>query len=140
MRLALLPLIAALMLSGCRAKVEAAEAVVRLPVIEGRPGAAYFELRGGTSQARLVAITSPQIDRIELHDMSMTGGIMRMGKLDSAAFEKDGQLVFAPGGKHAMLFGIDKAVKPGGTVTLNFDIEDDEDVSVEARVESAGGG
>jgi copper(I)-binding protein len=38
-----------------------------------------------------------------------------------------------------MLFGLDPAVRAGGTVRLNFDFDNAPDVSMDVQVESAGG-
>ena len=44
---------------------------VTLPAVPGRPGAAYFRLRTNTDPAKLLNVTSPLVQRIELHE-SMT--------------------------------------------------------------------
>src|ERR1700710_1306733 len=107
----LVPIMAALIaLSGCRgvpnepaARIE--NPVVTLPAVPGRPGAAYFTIRSDRP-ARLTAVGSPQIGRIELHESMAAGGMSRMAPLHNPAIGPDAPLVFAPGGRHAMLYDI----------------------------------
>ena len=127
---------AALLIAGCGDSPPAAveDAVVRLPVIQDRPGVAYFTLRANRLPMRILGVSSPQIQRIELHDSTMAGNVMRMGPLLDRDLAPDGEKTFAPGGPHAMLFGIDPSVRPGGTVSLTFDFDNAPDVTVDAPV------
>ena len=101
-------------------KVTVEQAWVRLPAAAGVPGAAYFTLRSNSSPMALASVSSPQVDRIELHDSQMDRGVMRMRPIATAEFPETGEMEFKPGGKHAMLFGIDPSVKPGGKISLTF--------------------
>ena len=47
--------------------ISVADARVRLPVVPGRPGAAYFTLSAMGTAVTLERVTSPQVERIELH-------------------------------------------------------------------------
>ena len=49
-----------------------------------------------------------------------------------------GRVAFAPGGRHAMLFGIDPAVKPGTAVPLRFGFADGTTAEAEAKTVAAG--
>jgi copper(I)-binding protein len=112
-------------------RVTAEHAVVTLPAAAGRPGAAYFQLETNRA-ARLVSVTSPSARRIELHEEGMR---------PAAAFElkPDAPLHFRPGGRHAMLFELDPALRPGGKVTLTFTFEGGPGpVTVEADLRAPG--
>ena len=113
--------------------------VVRLPAVQGNPGAAYFTLRTNRTPMRILGVSSPQIQRIELHESEMVGGRMRMGPLEDNSFTAEGVKVFEEGGQHAMLFGINPAVRAGGTVRLIFDVDNAPDVTVDVPVQTAGG-
>jgi hypothetical protein len=130
-----------MMLTGCGSRsgdgVMVEGARVQLPAVEGRPGAAYFEMTTGRP-VRITSITSPQIQRIELHETRETNGVSRMAKTDNVTFEHE--LSFAPGGRHAMLFGIDPALRPGARVPLVFAFDQAPPVTVEAEVQAPGGG
>ncbi len=117
--------------------VEHAE--VRLPAVKGNPGAAYFTLKAGAADERLAQVTSPQVIRIELHDSAMQGGMMTMSKMESGvAIPAGGSVAFEPGGRHAMLFDINPAVKAGGTLKLIFSYADGSKIETDAAVKAAG--
>lgn len=116
------------------------DAFVTLPAVRSRPGAGYFTVRAGSEPTRLTGVASPRVQRIELHDMTMAGGVMQMGPLRDTRIPAKGALTFAPGGKHAMLFGIDPALKPGDRLALTFSFEGAPAVTVQAEVRGPGGG
>ena len=124
--------------SGGPASTEVSAAWVRLAAVPGRPAAAYFTVDGGAEPARLIAIESPKVATIELHDMAMQGNVMTMARLDGADVAAGGKLAFAPGGKHAMLFGVDPAIKPGDTLPLSFRFAKGTPIAVDAKVVAAG--
>ena len=119
------------------APVTVQNAWVRLPAVAGRPGAAYFTLRSNRGSYTLEGISSPQAQRVELHDSKMADGMMRMTPLSAPRLEQDSELTFAPEGRHAMLFGIDPAVKAGGTIRLEFRLAPGAPVSADVPVVAA---
>lgn len=120
-------------------QVSVENARVTLPAVKGRPGAGYFDLKASGQPLRLAAVTSPRVQRIELHESMGGHGAMRMEPLKEASFPADGKLAFAPGGKHAMLFGIDPALKVGDRLPLTFTFDRAPAVQVEADVLGPGG-
>jgi copper(I)-binding protein len=132
----------ALLLGGCQGKQrepQVEDAWVRMPAMKGEPGAAYFRLEGNIEGTRLTSVTSPLIRRIELHETVEKNGVTRMEKRKEIDFPYRGALEFEPGGRHAMLFGINKAVKPGGTVPLTFSFNTAPPVTVDAEVRDPSG-
>lgn len=117
---------------------QVAHAWVRLPAVEGRPAAAYFELNGGEAGDTLLAIESPRVATIELHETIMEGGAMRMRPIMSAEVAPGETVSFEPGGRHAMLFGVDPEVTPGTPLALDFRFDSGRDVRVEAVTIAAG--
>lgn len=118
--------------------VAVTEAWARLPAVQGRPGAAYFTIENNGPAARLVGVTSPDAQRIELHDSREEGGIMRMEPLHDLAIPANGSLSFEPGGKHAMLFDIAPKIQRGGTIRLTFTFDSAPTATIEASVVAAG--
>ncbi|MFM1976352.1 MAG: hypothetical protein RL145_1198 [Pseudomonadota bacterium] len=97
-------------------------AKLRTP-IAGRPSAGYFAIENSGPKAdRLVAITSPDFARVEMHDTVSEGGMKKMVKLDGVDIAAGSTLEFTPGGKHLMLFDPTKPLKNGDSVkmTLTF--------------------
>lgn len=134
---------ALLLTSGCGRAPEAPavtveDAVVTLPAVPGRPGAAYFTLRTNRDPTRLVAIASPQAGRIELHETIEEGGVSRMVPLRDKSFAPGRPLVLAPGGRHAMLFDMDPNLRVGSPITLTFRFEPAPPVTVKAEVRGPG--
>ncbi len=141
---AVLLLIAAMIMGLAPAAAAAATAPhvtaawIRLAAVPGRPAAGYFTLAAGATPVELVAVASPMA-RIELHAMSMAGGVMRMDTLPSVRVAANARTSFAPGGSHLMLFDVPASVKSGATLPLAFRFADGAIVKVDAAVRAAGG-
>ncbi|MEO1168359.1 MAG: copper chaperone PCu(A)C [Pseudomonadota bacterium] len=114
------------------------DAWVRLPAVDGRPAAGYFMLNGGEAGDTLLAIDSERVATIELHETVMEDGAMRMRPIMSAEMPPGEAVSFEPGGRHAMLFGVDPEITPGTSLTLNFRFDSGRDVSVDAVTIAAG--
>ena len=110
------------------------DAWIRLPAAKSRPGGAYFRMEAGSEGTRLVGVSSPSARWIELHETSMTGSRTKMKQRKEIEFPSRGELVFEPGGRHAMLFGINARVKPGDRIPLTFSFNVAPPVTVEAEV------
>jgi copper(I)-binding protein len=138
------PLILALLVAtGCRPSAETGDAnvenaVVTLPAVAGRPGAAYFTLRAGADAVRLTGIDSDSVERIELHETVESGGVSRMVALTEIPLTPAEPLVFAPGGRHAMLFGVDPDLRPGSRIRLTFRFDAAPPIVAEAEVRGPG--
>ena len=117
----------------------ASDAWVRLAAVPGRPAAAYFTLHGGAKDAVLSAVDAAGVPRVELHESRMAAGdMMTMDATPRVAVPAGASVAFAPGGRHAMLFGVPASVRPGATMALTFRFEDGSAVAAEAKVVSAG--
>ena len=91
---------------------------IRLNPVPGRPSAGYLIVRGGAKADRIIGATAPGA-RIEMHSMSMAGGVMSMARMDAAPVPAGGSIAFAPGGNHLMIFGLSGRPK-SLPITLNF--------------------
>jgi copper(I)-binding protein len=129
------------LLAGCdgTAKTPNAEvdaSWVRLPAVAGREGAAYFRIESNRPQDALLSVSAPGL-RVEMHESMTMNHMSSMRPIASADFA-DGKLVFAPGGKHLMLFGLDPALKSRGSIPLTFRFKASPPVTVRARLVGAG--
>ena len=134
---------AMMLLAGCDrpppdGTVRVSDVWVRLPAVKSRPGGAYFTLEAGSEGTRLLGVSSPAVRWIELHETETKGDRTRMKQRKEIEFPSRGELVFEPGGRHAMLFGINSAIKPGGKVPITFSFNVAPPVTVEAEVRAAG--
>lgn len=113
------------------------EAWIRLPAVAGRPAGGYFLAHGTASADELVGVTSPKAQRIEMHAMANEGGVMKMRAEASFPLPAKGELKFAPGGSHLMLFDLSADVKPGDKVPLTFLFKSGAKVTIDADARSA---
>ncbi len=85
----------------------------------------FVTIRNNGNRAdRLVSATSPDAESVEIHQMSMDGGVMRMRKLsDGVAVGANAALVLKPGDYHLMFVGPKRPFVEGGTVTATLRFE-----------------
>ena len=109
------------------------------PTSAGAPAAAgYMDITNtGRSADRLVSASTPHAARVEIHQSSMEGGMMRMKALPSGVEIPAGGVVkLAPGGLHLMLFGPKAAVKAGDRIPVTLTFAKAGKVKVELAAES----
>jgi periplasmic copper chaperone A len=106
----------------------------------GRTGAGYAEIiNSGSTPDRLVSATSPAAATVEIHTMTMDGGIMRMRALpDGLAIAARGAAALKSGGAHLMLIGLKAPLVEGTLVPLTLRFAKGGPVKVELKVEAAG--
>ena len=132
---------ATFLLAGCQqqpADPVASAAWVRLPAVSGRPGAAYFTLKGGTTADTLLAVSTPAALRAELHETNRDQGRMAMRPAKDLALPAGGTLTFAPGGRHVMLFDMGANVKPGDKLPLSLSLASGKRLELQAQAVGAG--
>ena len=105
-------------------------------------GAVYFSLENsGKDTARLVRASSPVAQRVELHQMSMDGNVMRMRAVTGIAVKGGETTKLDPNGYHLMLVSLKKPLKEGDKfpLVLEFDGIGKADVSVLVQKAKEGG-
>lgn len=139
MRVVFGAILAGAALAGCQqAELGAEDAWVRLPAVQGRPGAAYFTVTGGAQATSLVAVSSPAAIRAEIHEMKHAGEMMTMAPVKDVPVAAGDRVEFKPGGKHVMLYDLSPEVRAGGTVPLRLAFADGKTIEVNAAVRAAG--
>src|SRR3954470_24219396 len=113
----LVPALAAtLALLGCDGQPSRARTmapVVRLPAVPGRPAAGYFEIDIDEDRGALTAVTSPQAQRVEMHETMAAGTMSAMRAIGRIPVRAGERLIFTPGGRHLMIYDIDPAIHAG---------------------------
>lgn len=94
----------------------ASQAWVRLNPVPGRPSAGYVNIRSDKAD-KLTAASAPGV-RIEIHSMTMAGGVMSMRQLEALPIAA-GDTSLAPGGNHLMIFGLASGTR-SLPITLTF--------------------
>ena len=124
--------------SGSSARPVVQDAHVRLAAVSGRPAAGYFTLKGARADDRLLRIDSAVVNKIEMHKVGMSGGLMTMRQMADVPLPAGATVKFAPGGNHAMLFGVDSRIAPGTAIPMLFTFKSGARVEVEAKTFGAG--
>lgn len=87
-------------------------------------GGGFVTIVNGTRREdRLIGATSPVAGEVQLHTMSMDGGIMRMRQVQGGfAVPAMGTLELRPGANHIMFIGLKRRLRQGERfpVTLRF--------------------
>lgn len=118
-------------------EIAVADAWARASVTE--TGAAYLTVSNtGTKDDVLLEVRSPAAGKVEIHDMTMEGMVMKMRKLDALPVAAGGRVELAPGGKHIMLIGLAELLTEGMSVPLTLVFESAGEVEVSAPVRPAG--
>ncbi len=78
---------------------------------------------GGPEDDSLIAASSPRAARVELHDMSMDGAVMRMRALDTLPVAAGEQAALAPGGMHLMFVGVTEPFIEGENIAVTLTFE-----------------
>ena len=131
--------------SGVAAGAFAADVTVTAPWARATPpgakvGAAYMSLRNaGAAGDRLVSAATEVAERVEIHEMSMDNGVMKMRQLTGGLDVPAGKTVdLKPGGYHLMLIGLKQPLKAGETVKATVTFEKAGAVPVELKIEQMG--
>lgn len=77
----------------------------------------------GSREDRLLSGTTPVAAEVQLHTMTMNGGVMRMRQVtDGIAVPAKGSVELKPGGYHIMFMGLKRQLRQGERlpVTLRF--------------------
>lgn len=85
---------------------------------------------------RLLSVSSPDAERVEIHEMRMDDGVMRMRRIDEGlAIAPDGTLELKPGGYHLMFIKPKRPFVAGQTAnaTLRFERGGAREVRFEIR-------
>jgi len=97
----------------------------------------FLTVRNDDARAdRLLSASSPDAERVEIHEMSMTDGVMRMRKLDDGLeIAAKTSTPLKPGGYHLMFIGPKRPFVLGQTVvaTLRFERAGTREVTFEVR-------
>jgi len=101
---------------------------------------AYLTIENkGTTADTLVSGSGDVAGRIEIHEMAMDGGVMKMRPLDKGLVIDPGKTVkLAPGGNHLMLLDLKSQLKQGDKVPVTLQFEKAGKVNVSLDVQGVG--
>ncbi|MGV3479820.1 MAG: copper chaperone PCu(A)C [Sphingobium sp.] len=93
----------------------------------------------GKAADRLLGGTSPAAAKVEVHSMTMEGGVMRMRPVKGGLLiPAGGGVALKPGGYHIMLIGLKKPLPPGAQVPVTLRFENAGGITVQLKVRPIG--
>jgi copper(I)-binding protein len=87
-----------------------------------RTGVGYMILESAAGD-RLLSASSPRAAHVELHEMSMGGNVMKMGKVDGVDLPAGQLVAFKSGGLHMMFLDLTAPFVADETVPLTLTFE-----------------
>jgi copper(I)-binding protein len=105
------------------AQVSVTDAWVRGTVAGQKATGAFMQLKS-PADTTLVDAASPAAKIVEIHEMKMEGGMMKMSAVDRLPLPAGKAVELKPGGYHVMLLDLVAQLKEGDTVTLKLTFED----------------
>lgn len=126
-------------------QVKAGDLVISQAWSRATPGGAkvgggYLTIENkGTTADKLVGVTGDISDKIEVHEMSTTNGVMKMRPVEGGLTIDPGKTVkFAPNGYHLMIMDLKAPLKQGEKVPLTLQFEKAGKVTVTFDVQGIG--
>ena len=103
-------------------------------------GTGYFTIENkGTTADKLVGVSGEVSDKIEVHEMSMNNGVMKMRPVDGGLTIEPGKTVkLAPNGYHLMIMDLKSPLKQGGKVPVTLEFEKAGKVAITLDVQGIG--
>jgi hypothetical protein len=105
------------------AQVTVADPWVRGTVAGQQATGAFMQLTSA-ADTTLVDVSSPAAKIVEIHEMKITEGVMKMSAVDRLPLPAGKAVELKPGGYHVMLMGLAQPLKEGDTVPLKLTLED----------------
>jgi copper(I)-binding protein len=119
--------------------------IVTSPWTRATPGGAkiaggYLKVaNNGTTADRFVGAKSDTADRVEIHEMSMSDGVMKMRPLPDGLEIKPGETVeLKSGGYHLMFMDLKQPLKQGDTLKATLQFEKAGSLDVDFNVNALG--
>ncbi len=102
---------------------------------------AFMEITA-SADSTLIGVASPVAKSVEIHEMTMDGGVMKMRAVKSVPLPAGKPVEFKPGGYHVMLIGLLKPLNGGDSVPIELTLQGKDQksskVNVSAEVRALG--
>jgi copper(I)-binding protein len=139
-------MLAALLASGTALALENQVTTLRITNAFARatpPGAkvagAFMSIENqGRETDRLVSASSPVAGLVEIHEMAMDGGMMKMRAIKGIDVRPGATVDLKPGGYHVMLEDLKQPLKQGEQIPVLLTFEKAGTVEIKVRIEPMG--
>jgi len=103
-------------------KITLSKAWMRPPPGRRDTSAAYLTIVNDGGADTLLSVSSPMADEVQMHISEMKDDMMRMREEETVPIPAHGTVIYKPGGRHLMVFGVHEGGKAGDkfTLTLTF--------------------
>ncbi|QKF53440.1 copper chaperone PCu(A)C [Pseudomonas graminis] len=91
--------------------------------VAGQPSSGAFMRITADTDSTLLNVTSPVAKDVQIHEMSMTNDVMRMGPVDAVPLPAGKTVALDPDGYHVMLMGLNGQIKQGDQVPLTLTVK-----------------
>lgn len=120
-----------------QAQVKVDDPWVRATVAPQKATGAFMQLTSA-KPAKVVAASSPVAAMVEIHEMKMDDGVMKMRAVDALPLPAGQAVALKPGSYHVMLMGLKGPIKAGETVPLMLTVEgeDKQRTTVEIKAQA----
>jgi periplasmic copper chaperone A len=118
-------LFAAMLMALCNAataQTTVADAWVRGTVAQQKASGLFAKITSATG-GRLISATSTVAGVVEIHEMAMSGDVMKMRAVAGLDLPAGKAVELKPGGYHLMLLELNQPLKAGDTVSVVLTIE-----------------
>ncbi|MCW8832393.1 MAG: copper chaperone PCu(A)C [Colwellia sp.] len=113
------------------------QAYLRASIPGSNVSSAYMIIANNSEKAvTLLGATSSISPRVEIHQHTMVGGLMRMRKTDAIIIKANERVILQPSGLHLMLFDVKKPLQSQHKVELTLRFSDKKSVSLQVPVYS----
>ena len=124
--------------------LKAGDLIIETPWTRATPGGAkvaggFLKITNtGSAPDRLIGGTLPLAEKVEVHEMAMADGIMKMRRLDALDIPPGKSIELKPGSYHVMFMGLKDGLKAGGTITGTLVFEKAGTVNVAYKIAPIG--
>jgi copper(I)-binding protein len=104
-----------------------------------KSGGAFLVVENaGPTPDRLIRVASPAAGLVEIHEMAMDAGVMKMRAVPGLDVPPGGKLELKPGGYHVMLLDLKQPLKVGDKVPLTLTFQNAGSIDIAVGVEAMG--
>ena len=97
---------------------------------------AYMTIKNlSAKNIRLIGAASAVSDRIEIHQHTMSDGLMRMRQRDYVEISAQNNTVFQPSGFHLMIFDLKQPLKAKENIIITLSFDDQSSIDVNYTVQ-----
>ena len=108
---------------------------VRASLGQSSTTAAYIKVENkGTTEDKLLSVSTPAAAMAHLHESVSSNGIMQMNAVPALVIKPGQTVELTPGGMHIMVMNLKAPLKAGATMPLMLKFEKAGEIKVEAEV------